>query len=148
MGYVIWGGGRDCATRKTKRNNSTSVGAIGNLGSDYLEGPRPGPVKVISVLLVDHHALVRDGLRALLQAERDIKVVGEAADGEEALRQVCEIRPDIVIMDMDMPDLNSVDVTARIRDACSSCQVIILSAYAVNEHATRAFKAGAIGYLL
>ena len=102
----------------------------------------------IRVLLADDHAVVRDGLRFLLEAGGNITVVGEAADGRQAVRQVQALLPDVVVMDIAMPELNGIEATEQIRQACPSTQVVILSMYATKEHILRALRAGAKGYLL
>jgi DNA-binding NarL/FixJ family response regulator len=102
----------------------------------------------IRVLLADDHAVVRDGLRFLLEAGGNITVVGEAADGRQAVRQVQALLPDVVVMDIAMPELNGIEATQQIRQACPSTQVVILSMYATKEHILRALRAGANGYLL
>jgi DNA-binding NarL/FixJ family response regulator len=102
----------------------------------------------ITVFLADDHAVVRDGLRALLDAQEDIHVVGDAADGLEAARQVEELRPDVVIMDVTMPELSGIDATRRIHQTCPAVRVIMLSMHDTIEHVFRALKAGAQGYVL
>jgi len=102
----------------------------------------------ITVLLADDHAVVRDGLRLLLEAQGDIKVVGDAANGREAVHQVKRLRPDVVVMDIAMPELNGIEATRQIREACPPAQVVILSMHYTSEHIFRALQAGARGYLL
>ncbi len=102
----------------------------------------------IKVLLADDHAVVRDGLRLLLEAQKDITVIGEAADGRETVRLVKQLCPDVVVMDIAMPELNGIDATRRIHQICFSTQIVILSMYASNEHVYQALRAGAIGYVL
>jgi DNA-binding NarL/FixJ family response regulator len=102
----------------------------------------------ITVFIADDHAVVRDGLRFMLGAQHDIKVLGDAAGGHDAVRQVAKLNPDIVIMDINMPELNGIDATYQILDVSPSSQVIILSMYATNEHIFRALQAGVRGYLL
>jgi RNA polymerase sigma factor (sigma-70 family) len=102
----------------------------------------------ITVFLADDHAVVRDGLRALLAAQRDLEVIGDAANGREAVQQVAQLCPDVVIMDIAMPELNGIEATGQIRKRCPSAQVIILSMHASVEHIYRALQAGARGYLL
>ena len=103
---------------------------------------------MISVLLADDHAVVRDGLRALLEAQADIEVVGDAANGREVLRQARALQPDVVVMDIAMPELNGVEATQQMHDAYPSTQVLILSMHSTTEHIFRALQAGARGYLL
>jgi DNA-binding NarL/FixJ family response regulator len=102
----------------------------------------------ISVFLADDHTVVRDGLRFLLEAQQGIQVIGDAADGRDTVRQVLELRPDIVVMDIVMPGLNGIDATRQICEGCPSTQVIMLSMYSTSEHIFRALRAGARGYLL
>ncbi len=103
---------------------------------------------MIRVLLADDFPVVRDGLRVLLEAQSDIEVVGDAANGKEALRQARELHPDVVIMDIGMPELNGIEATLQMHDACPSAQVLILSMHSTTEHIFRALQAGAKGYLL
>lgn len=102
----------------------------------------------ITVFLVDDHTVVRDGLRLLLEEQGDIKVIGGAANGREAVRQVKRLCPDVVIMDIAMPELNGIEATRQIRKACPLAQIIVLSMHHTNEHIFRALQAGARGYLL
>ena len=92
--------------------------------------------------------MVRDGLRLLLEAAGDIQVVGDAADGSEALRQMAQLRPDVAVLDIAMPGLNGIEVAQRMPERCPSTQVVILSVHATVEHIFRALQAGARGYLL
>lgn len=102
----------------------------------------------ITIFLADDHAVVREGLRFLLEAETDLKVIGDAANGRDAVRQVTQLIPDVAILDITMPELNGIEATRRICEACPSVQVIILSMHATSEHIFRALQAGAQGYLL
>lgn len=102
----------------------------------------------IRVFLADDHAVVRDGLRFVLESQGDISVVGDAADGRLTVREVQRLRPDVVIMDIAMPEMNGIEATQQIRDTCPSTQVVILSMHATAEHIFRALQAGAKGYLL
>ncbi len=102
----------------------------------------------IAVFLADDHTVVRDGLRTLLEIEDHFTVVGVASNGREAVRQVEKLSPDVVIMDLSMPELNGIDATRQIVDGCPETRVIILSMHATREHIHRALQAGAKGYLL
>ena len=81
----------------------------------------------ITVFLADDHAVVREGLRLLLEAQPDIEVVGEASNGREAVEQARTLCPDVAILDIAMPELNGIDAARQIREACESSQIIILS---------------------
>lgn len=102
----------------------------------------------ITVFLADDHAVVRDGLRYLLEAQPDIEVVGDAADGREAVHQVGGLCPDVVIVDIAMPQLNGIEAARQMRAACPCTEVIILSMHSTSEHIFRALQAGALGYIL
>ena len=101
----------------------------------------------IEVFLVDDHAVMRDGLRLLIDAQPDLRVVGEAANGREAVRQASINCPDVLIMDIAMADLNGIEATRQVRALCPDTQVVILSMYSTDEHIARALQAGAIGYV-
>jgi DNA-binding NarL/FixJ family response regulator len=102
----------------------------------------------ITVLLADDHAVVRDGLRLLLEAQPDLSVIGDAANGREAVRQAARLCPDVVVMDIAMPELNGIEAAREIGEVCPSTQIIILSIHSTTEHVFRALQAGARGYLL
>ena len=102
----------------------------------------------IMVLIADDHAVVRDGLRMILESQPGIQVVGDVADGRAAVREATRLRPDVVIMDIAMSELNGIEATQQIHVTCPSTQVVILSLHATSEHIRRALKAGARGYLL
>lgn len=102
----------------------------------------------ISVFLADDHAIVREGLRLILESHGDITVIGEASNGRQAVHAVKKTCPEIVIMDIAMPELNGIDATAQIVQSCPSTRVIILSVYDTTEYIFEALKAGAKGYIL
>jgi DNA-binding NarL/FixJ family response regulator len=104
--------------------------------------------KPIRVLLVDDHDLVRAGIRALLQNLGGFEIVAEAGNGRDALRLIEPHRPDVVLMDIIMPDLNGLDATARIAAASPAVRVLILSMNSGEEYVLQALRAGAAGYLL
>lgn len=102
----------------------------------------------ITIFLADDHGIVRDGLRLLLNAHPTLQVIGEAANGRDAVRQVLKLRPQIAVLDLAMPELNGIEATRQIHEGCPNTQVIILSMYASSEHIYQALKAGARGYVL
>lgn len=104
--------------------------------------------ETIKVLLADDHTIVREGVRALLAREGDISIVGEAADGNEAVQMTQKLEPDVVVMDLAMPRLNGVDAAVQIRKYCPNTRVLILSMYQTEEYVRPAIRAGVNGYLL
>jgi two-component system, NarL family, response regulator LiaR len=102
----------------------------------------------IRILLADDHTVVRSGLSAVLAMQDDFKIVGEAADGEEALRLCESLKPDVVLMDLLMPKLDGVAATKRIKERWPQVQVIALTSFKEKEYVEGALKAGASGYLL
>ncbi len=103
---------------------------------------------MIRVLLADDQSLVRAGFRMILKAERDIEVVGEAADGEEAVRQVEALEPDVVLMDIRMPGLDGIQATREIVERHSATRVIVLTTFDLDEYVYASLRAGASGFLL
>jgi DNA-binding NarL/FixJ family response regulator len=104
--------------------------------------------KSIRLLLADDHTLVRAGMRTLLGTLPDVEVVAEASDGREALRLVEQHRPDVVLMDVTMPELNGLEATARVAKDFPETRVVMLSMHASEEYVLQALNAGAAGYLL
>ena len=102
----------------------------------------------IRILLADDHTVLRSGLRALLSAQADLEVAGEAADGGEALRLAQTLQPDVVVMDIGMPGVSGIDATARIRRELPSTKVLILSMHDDQGYLRQALRAGASGYVL
>lgn len=107
-----------------------------------------GAAKSIRVLLADDHPLVRSGIRSLLDRVSEIEVVAEAGDGQEALSLIEEHQPDVVVMDIAMPNLNGLQATAYVTDKFPKVQVIILSMHPNEEYVSRAQVSGAAGYLV
>jgi DNA-binding NarL/FixJ family response regulator len=104
--------------------------------------------KRITVLLAEDHMIVREGLRKLLEAERDIEVVGEAINGRQAVTMTRKLRPAVVIMDIAMPQLNGLEATRQIRQLLPDVKVLVLSAHSDDAYVERATAVGAAGYLI
>ena len=102
----------------------------------------------IRVLLADDQALFREGLETLLSLHKDIQVIGQASNGQEAVDQAMKLRPDVVLMDMQMPILNGIGATRRLKQSLPECRVIVLTTFNDNETIFDALRAGAVGYLL
>ncbi len=105
-------------------------------------------MKPITVLLADDHHLVREGVRALLEHENDIEVVGEAADGRQAVQLTRKLRPRVVVMDIAMPRLNGLEATRQIRKNCPDTKVLVLSAHNDDAYVEQVMLLGAAGFLL
>jgi DNA-binding NarL/FixJ family response regulator len=103
---------------------------------------------VIKVLIVDDHAVVREGLRAFLQLQDGIEVAGEACDGEEALVEADRLRPDVILMDLVMPKLDGVGAMRELRERVPASRVIVLTSFRDDDRLLPAIQAGAAGYLL
>ncbi len=102
----------------------------------------------ITILLADDHHVVRQGLRALLEKEKDFSVVGEADNGRDAVEMAVEVKPDVVLLDVAMPDLNGFEAAKQIRSRLPKAKVIALSAYEGSSYVLGMIKAGAAGYIL
>ena len=102
----------------------------------------------IRILLADDHTLMRSGIRALLEDEPGLTVIGEAEDGRSAVAQACKLGPDLVIMDIAMPLLNGLEATRQIRQQCPHVRVLILSMHDNEEYIRQVLEAGAMGYIL
>jgi DNA-binding NarL/FixJ family response regulator len=105
-------------------------------------------MKRIGVLLADDHAVVRQGLRALLEAEGDIAVVGEAENGRQAVAQAKKTLPDVVVMDVAMPSMNGLEATRQIVRNVPSSKVLVLTSYGDDDYVNQLLEAGATGYLV
>jgi DNA-binding NarL/FixJ family response regulator len=105
-------------------------------------------MKKIRILLAEDHAVVREGIRRVVEQEADFEVVAEAGDGEEAVRLATECSPDVVLIDVVMPKLNGVEATKRIKESCPGVAVLALSAYDDEQFIFGLLEAGAAGYLL
>jgi DNA-binding NarL/FixJ family response regulator len=103
---------------------------------------------MITVLLADDHAVLRDGLRFLLEAQGDIQIVATASNGQEAVEQASLNCPDVILMDISMPVMNGIEATKKIIELCKETKVVILSMHHTAEYRQRALEAGAVGYLM
>ena len=99
----------------------------------------------LKILIVDDHAIVRDGLAAILRFQKDMTVVGEADDGQSAIHKAQILRPDIILMDLMMPNMNGADATAAIKQVLPETQILLLTSYGTSAELSRAFKNGATG---
>jgi len=104
--------------------------------------------KQIKILTVDDHPILREGIAAIIRGEKDMLVVGEASNGREAIEMFRSKRPDVTLMDLQMPDLNGIDAIATIRQQYPQARIIVLTTYEGDVLARRALKAGATGYIL
>jgi DNA-binding NarL/FixJ family response regulator len=102
----------------------------------------------ISVFLADDHRVLRDGLRILLESQKDIQVIGEAENGNKAIEAITALKPDIVVMDITMPELNGIEAAQIVHKALPKTGIVILSIHSDLEHIFRALQAGAQGYIL
>jgi DNA-binding NarL/FixJ family response regulator len=102
----------------------------------------------IRIVIADDHGVVAEGLKHLVEAQSDMEVLSLAVDGREAVRQARDLQPDVVLMDLSMPELNGADATRAILERDPKCRVIVLSMYSEREYVRRALKAGAAGYVV
>ncbi len=102
----------------------------------------------IRVLIVDDHVIVREGLRALLEAQPDIEIVSEAASGEEAVNKTREVQPDIVLMDITMPGMNGLEATGQIRQHSPNVKILVLTMHESDDYFFRSLEVGASGYFI
>ncbi len=130
-----------------------------DLGSGTLHSGsmQPGPIHShdmqpaivpISILVVDDHALLREGVRAMLATQADMRIVGEADNGRRAVEEYARLRPDIVLMDLQMAEMPGLDAIAAIRAIHPDARIIVLTTYSGDGRAIKALRAGAMGYLL
>ncbi len=101
----------------------------------------------VKILIVDDHALLREGIRALLGVHDEIEIVGEASDGNEAIQKALEFTPDVILMDLVMPGMDGLEATRRIRKSIPAAKVLVLTQYETRQYILSAIKAGAAGYV-
>jgi NarL family two-component system response regulator LiaR len=106
------------------------------------------PTAVIKVLIVDDHAIVRDGIRSLLSTIPDIDVIGEASDGTKAVTSAYRLQPDIILMDLVMPEMDGIEATRQIIDHNPDARILVLTSFSTDDKIYPAIKAGALGYIL
>jgi DNA-binding NarL/FixJ family response regulator len=110
--------------------------------------PLMAGLNTIRILCVDDHPLVRDGIAFAVNQQKDMELVGEATNGVEAIAAFRKLRPDITLMDLQMPEMNGIDATAAIREEFPNARIVMLTTYSGDIQASRALKMGAVGYLL
>ena len=103
---------------------------------------------VIRILITDDHNIVREGLRTLIKTEPGLEVIGEAANGIEAVKLACELMPDVILMDMEMPRMGGLEAIQKIKENCPDTRILVLTSFSDDDTVFPAIKAGAIGYLL
>lgn len=113
-----------------------------------MTGEHQKPAAPVRVLVVDDQRLMRDGIASLLGLQDEIKVVGTAANGQEALEQALSLQPDVILMDVRMPVMDGVAATTQVRRLLPSCQILMLTTFDDDEYVIEALRAGATGYLL
>jgi DNA-binding NarL/FixJ family response regulator len=101
----------------------------------------------VRLLIVDDHKILRDGLRSLLESEENLRVVGEADTGAQAIAMAASLRPDVIIMDISLPDMSGLDAIRLIRQTDSQCRIVVLSMYSRREFVVQALEAGCDGYV-
>lgn len=104
--------------------------------------------EMIEIFLADDHAIVREGLKRLIDAEPDMRVIGEACEGGEALDHILRLRPHVVVLDVSMPGLNGLAVAQRLRTDCPDAKVLVLTVHEDNSYSREMLEAGALGYML
>ena len=102
----------------------------------------------VRVVIADDHAVVREGLRALVDAQPGLRVIGEAADGQEAWLRACELKPDVLLLDVSMPNVGGTEAAERIAKDCPEVRILVLTMHEERGYVTRLLRAGAAGYLL
>lgn len=118
------------------------------MGEDHQMSQTEQQAQTITVLIIDDHQLVREGVRTFLQKQSDITVVGEAGSGAEGLRLAAELVPDVVLMDLVMPEMDGVETTRRLKQISPGSQVIVLTSFDDDKHILPAIRAGALSYIL
>jgi DNA-binding NarL/FixJ family response regulator len=135
------------STAGTSALESESAAAVGSAThSSNSATPKRG--RLYRVLLVDDHPVVRLGIRAIVESQRDMEVCGEASDGHEGLEMAREFKPDLVLVDLTMPEMNGLDVTAALREQFPETEVLVLSMHFSEELAREVLRCGALGYIL
>jgi DNA-binding NarL/FixJ family response regulator len=102
----------------------------------------------LRVFLADDHPVVLAGIKALLTADPDLEIVGEARDGQTALRMATELKPDVVVLDLSMPEMNGVDLSQHLRVECPGCKVLVLTVHEDRSYVRKLLEVGAVGYVL
>lgn len=133
-----------CYMDHTERSGLASSMQYGQAHEPTMKSRPPA----ISVMVVDDHVLLREGVRAVISTESDIEIVGEAGSGAEAIAEYARLQPDVVLMDLQMPDMSGLEAIMAIRADAPDARIIVLTTYAGDGRAIKALRAGAMGYLL
>jgi two-component system invasion response regulator UvrY len=141
------GGGLRVAAHLPSSVAQAGTGAGGELASAQTVGSKPWTKSAIRVLLVDDHSLVRAGLRRVLEQAPDIRIIAEACDGREAVDKYQEVSPDMVVMDISMPELDGMEASKRILSLYPQARILMLTRFHEEQYAIRTLKAGCLGYL-
>lgn len=135
--------------RRSDMDRTGSENIISGVPNGAANGSaRLSPASVISVLVVDDHVLLREGVGAVVGTQQDILIVGEACSGTEAIAEYARLKPDVVLMDLQLPDMSGVDAITAIRMADAEAKILVLTTYSGDGRAIKALRAGAMGYLL
>ena len=147
-GHPGHGGARETAGRHADRKSAPGQGTVLRSRIALAGYRRDTRMRPIRVLLADDHTLIRAGLRLVVDQQPEFTVVGEAADGRQAVALAQSLKPDIVVMDIGMPELNGIEACRQIRESLPETQVVMLSMHSDEGYVLRALKAGARAYLL
>lgn len=128
--------------------NTDSTNLIQSTAEREEHGPTPDSAECIRVLLADDHTILRAGLRMMLSVQPDIEIVGEASDGRQAITEAQRLQPDVILMDITMPELNGIEATRQVKKLLPETRVLVLTMHENEEYLFQVLRAGASGYIL